>query len=239
MDQNSPPNEIPLEHRKAIFKALEEEQTAIRDSIGDASIAWSALESTLSATFHTLAFGERNVETAGVIFYTPGNFEGRLALVDNLMTYHFEVKALPMTYMPQMHTLWRKLKGRIDSKKNRRNAIIHGTVTHLDAGNLRRRTVRLTPAFLDVLRLHPSRASGQYAGMSSNDVKQFSRSVVRLNDFLTDFLRLLRRYKKGREHPDSPILRDPEMLEAIAQLGKKLNSQNEQEQATPNKRPRK
>jgi hypothetical protein len=83
--------------KEAIWNALQTEDAAIRRAIGDASVAWAGLESGLSHIFITLAFEQKDIEIAGVIFNTPTNFETRLSLVDNLMSYHFTVKALPQT----------------------------------------------------------------------------------------------------------------------------------------------
>jgi hypothetical protein len=85
------PEEVTKEQSEVISKALETEQAAIGRAIGDASLAWANLESALSNIFFILAFEQKDVEIAGVIFYTPSNFETRLAIVDNLMAYHFTV----------------------------------------------------------------------------------------------------------------------------------------------------
>lgn len=230
--------ELTQQQQEAFWKALHAEEAAIRRAIGDASVAWSGLESALSHIFITLGFERQTTEVAGVIFYTPTNFETRLALVDNLMTYHFVVQALPMTHMPQIYALWPLLRGRIAKKQSIRNAIAHGNLIHQDAGNLRRTRVRLSPALLDTLRLHPTRLTKQYFGMASNEINQFTNSIVRLATLLGEYDQILKAYRKGRESLRGPLLQDPELLEAVNQLAKKMKaqSQNNQDQEPPDKR---
>jgi len=229
----APEKELTQQQKEAIWKALHEEEASIRRAVGNASVAWAGLESVLSHIFLTLAFEQKDVEIAGVIFYTPSNFESRISMVDNLMSYHFTVNAIPQTYMPQIYSIWPKLRGRIQTKQSRRNAIIHGNLMNQQRGaSLRDRNIRLTPAFLDVLRQHKFRASKQLPGMSSNDIIQFTNGVVRLAGLLIDYNLILKAYQKGRKAARGPILQDQELFEAVNLLATKMTdqSQNNQDQ---------
>jgi hypothetical protein len=104
--------------------------------------------------------------------------------------------------------------------------------------SIRDRNIRLTPAFLDVLRQHKFRASKQLPGMSSNDITQFTNGVVRLAGLLSDYNRILKAYQRGRQAVRGPILQDQALLEAVNQLATKMTdqSQNNQDQGQTDKR---
>jgi hypothetical protein len=92
-----------------------------------------------------------------VIFYTPSNTETRIALVDNLMTYWFEFRA-NNEHDATIFAAWGNIKGKINSLKNTRNAIAHGSITHYTSGNnILNQRPRLSPAFGDTLRFMPQR----------------------------------------------------------------------------------
>lgn len=223
-----PDTELTQAEKEAIWKVLHAEEEAIRRAVGDASVAWAGLESALCWIFITLGFFEqRDAHLPGVIFYSPSNFETRLSLIDDLMSYHFVVNALPQTHMPAIYALWPRLRNRISTKQAKRNAVAHGNLVSQNAGELRKRRVRLSPALLDTLRLHPARVAKQYYGMSSNDINQFTQSVIRLAGLLLEYNRILQAYQKGRKSTQGPILQDPELLEAVTRLGTKMSAHSQ------------
>ena len=60
-------------------------------------------------------------EITGVVFFTPGNTETRIAFVDNLIAYHFSSESAVVAE-------WKNIKGKLDRLKNTRNGIVHGMI---------------------------------------------------------------------------------------------------------------
>jgi hypothetical protein len=135
-------------------KKMVEEHNSIINSVCLVTRVWATLEMSLFQLFSVLAGMSRDKvwdECAGVIFYTPSNTETRIALVDNLVTYRCELKRVAQNPIDQqLVTLWNSVKGKINTLKNTRNMIVHGTIS--SAGNAKGTFTKLTPAFGDTLR---------------------------------------------------------------------------------------
>jgi hypothetical protein len=185
---------------------MDKEYRAIIGAIGDATTSWSMLENNLATIFSYMAFEVFHSDIAGLVFYSPNSFDARFRLVDDLMMYRFAEA------QPEIHKLWTKIKGKIQSKQRTRNAIAHGSlVSH-------RNIPRLAPGISDTLRMLPSRQSRQLPGMSANDILDFAKSVGRICDRLNVLSLVVARYL-GADIPSQPPVTQT-LPELIAQLDK-------------------
>jgi hypothetical protein len=176
----------PESERDIRMNATAAERAAIITGIGEVTSVWATLEDNLFSLFLVLtglsgdqAWDER----AGIIFYTPSNTETRIALVDNLVSYHCEMRKLspPADEIDdRLLKNWHSIKGKIDRLKNTRNAIVHGSVGSV--GSATKSTSRLTPAFGDTLRFPRTVPKGSFPGLGSNEIKTHSQAVWTANN---------------------------------------------------------
>jgi hypothetical protein len=218
-----------------IVRQLEADHQGIISGVGLVTRVWGTAEQTLCELFHVLSqLGERGLETAGVIFYAPSNTETRVALVNNLVEYRCRMQRLG-DFDDRLRAYWKNLKGKIDTLKNGRNAIVHGVILNSSHGGKNQR-LRLSPALSDTLRIQ-SRINveqvlkgGQHIGFGPDELKSHEQAVWRVIERIQLLIAAFRPRMRLAFGPHEG--RDPEeLLEAVSRLDGEANKiQDEQDQ---------
>ncbi len=150
-----------------------------------------------------MAFNAYGNDKAGIIFYSPSNFETRLRLVGDLV-------AFTLAGNETLASRWATIKGRIQRKQGVRNAIAHGSL--INSGN----RMLLTPAFGDRLRWQGGRGK---TGMKGTDIQQFAAAVWHLSGIMVHYNRALARYL------GAPSYYQPDLGETYSELVRELDNQ--------------
>lgn len=171
---------------KEMLQKMVLEHDALIRGVGLVTRVWGVLENNLFQSFTVLGAFDSSTQqdAAGVIFYTPSNMETRISFVDKLVAYRFKLFGVP-SIDPQIAKLWSGVKGKIDTLKSTRNAIVHGTlVSSSGRANAHDQTHRIAPNFGDVLRFLPDVMQGRHPGLGSNELRVHEKAVWRVNERL-------------------------------------------------------
>jgi hypothetical protein len=220
---------------KEMLRRIRADHEAIISGIGLVTRVWATLESSLYQLFMVLgrfAGPSPGPDIAGVIFFTPNNTETRIELVNKLVTYHCQMHSIG-ELDDRLTALWdTKIKGKIDTLKNTRNAIVHGAIiSSYRSGDQK---VRLSPTFGDILRLYPFYKRQVHPGLGPSDLKTHEQAVWRVierTQKLSGAFDFRMRLQFG---PDREVA-IRELHELLLQLETDWNSQNSPDQEQPDK----
>ena len=185
-----PPTE--QEHRRfaAMNKAAEKEHERIRRNVTQFTIAFSGLETALSALLYAMLNIQKS-QIAYAIYYSPTSFDARAELVGNaLIQLATENKPLA-----DLLEIWTTISDSIRQARNLRNAIAHSSpLTHSINGKLH---ARLSPPAFDVIRIGRRLAKRQIPGLSAHDIWEGIKKVRALDECVDCVNRLVAEFHDG------------------------------------------
>lgn len=149
-------------------------------------------ESNLHRVFSALCATDQNL--CGAIFYAPNNMETRIDLVEAVFTYRFHLQANRALSTDEqiIAAEWRRAKGKINTLKTTRNAIVHGSI--ISSNYKGKHQVRLAPQFMDVVRLAPMFSAKQHIGLGKAELATHYRATGRAIDRINRLARALEIY---------------------------------------------
>jgi len=175
------PNDIADQHR------------AMREAIAKAVLNWSFVEDSLARLLgylldkNTANQSYSNVDMIGfVIYFKPNNTETRIGIVDSVVRFFMDRPR--NTERLSLLACWLRIYSKVNKIKERRNAVMHGSVaTHAIGSNPTRNYVRLTHSLHDVTRTLATMRDGQVPGKSAHDVDAVADNFAKWANFINRF----------------------------------------------------
>jgi hypothetical protein len=167
---------------------------AMREAIAKAAMNWSSVEDSLAKLLgylldpNTANQSYTNKDMVGfVIYFKPNNTETRIGIVDAVVRF-FIGTGRNNTERQWLLKCWLRIYSKINKIKERRNAIMHGSVITEATGkeDTARNHVRLTHSLHDLNRWLASR-DGQLAGMSPHDVDAVAENFAKWANLINRF----------------------------------------------------
>lgn len=219
---------------KQLRKKIEEEKIAIERAIGKVTTAWGSMEDSLCSLFLSLSGLEASL-VGGVIFYAPTNLETRIRLVDSLVAFRFKFQQ-KTDDEKKIFDAWENLKGKINTLKNKRNAIAHGMIIHSTTHGVATQRPRLSPPVWDALRFWPQAKTGQHIGIGSNEILIHLDAVHRAWERVRNFKEAVRLHLKqpsGLNPKEAGKLRELMSLLDTTKSDQSTHGQEQQGTAAP------
>jgi hypothetical protein len=200
-----PPSPEDIESSHKAYLRVGEDHKLIAAGIVRFNKWFAELETALSALLYVL-INKPDSKIAYAIYFSPTSFEARVTLVENsLIQIASENDKLAI-----LIDLWKIAAVNLQRARRLRNAIAHGTPSTVVIGD--KPFARLTAPAFDIIRIGRTIANRQIPGLTHNDIENGLNRVLRLNEAVDAFSRVVSEFHEG----------NPKLQERFAELEQSL-----------------